>query len=104
MGTSLFLLMLCLLRCYVVQGGQQRACINDETEAIAWLEDYNQQGMVVYSDSTIAAWDFYTDLTDEHQALMVSYPGLLAGCMVWLCCMADSMLFRINQGPGCFIS
>ncbi|XP_071788169.1 angiotensin-converting enzyme-like isoform X1 [Asterias amurensis] len=72
MGTSLFLLMLCLLRCYVVQGGQQGALINDETEAIAWLEDYNQQGMVVYSDSTIAAWDFYTDLTDEHQAHMIA--------------------------------
>ena len=51
--------------CQLTVRGQD--LINDEGQAIAWLEEYNQMAMSVYYENTVAAWSYQTDITDEHE-------------------------------------
>ncbi len=45
--------------------------INDEAQAIEWLEEYNQVAMGVYYENTVASWSYQTDITDENEAASV---------------------------------
>lgn len=45
----------------------------DLEEAQAFLDEYNEQAMVVYYQSALASWVYNTNITDYNQAKDVSY-------------------------------
>lgn len=46
--------------------------IRDEELARQWLEEYNEAAEEVYHDTSIAHWNYATNLTDYNQQLTVS--------------------------------
>ena len=52
---------------------------NNETEAIQFLSNYDKEVQKLLTESTVAEWNYYTNLTDENEktnsakSLKVSY-------------------------------
>lgn len=45
----------------------------DEVLAQEWLDEYNKQGTVWYSNNTAAWWNYYTNRTEHNHEKVVSY-------------------------------
>ena len=67
--SSIPLLFLVGIFCQSSVRGQE--IINDEAQAIEWLEEYNQMAMGVYYETTVASWTYQTDITDANEQAAV---------------------------------